>query len=177
MSKVFLYSKWIDTSSAGTLRLETVFVYNYLGYFWHTMKVLPSHLPMWTVPSCWYIWLVTCLYQCNDMKSYVLSACQVFYIINECKSHSLLHSEIRGFCCSLSAESLRCKYVSKMHFNKRIFVVSTNAVCSVHFSVNVMCVFAMIWLLTTFYLKPSRLCFTEHMSVCLSVCLQVNNYT
>ena len=97
ISKVFLYSKWIDTSSAGTLRPETVFVYNYLGCFWHTMKVLSSHLPMWTVPSCWHIWLVTCLYQCNDMKSYVLSACQVFYTINECKSHSLLHSEIRRF--------------------------------------------------------------------------------
>jgi len=64
----------------------------------------------------------------------------VFYTVNEWKSHSLLHSEIRRFCCSLSAESLRCKYISKMHVNKRIFVVSTNAVCNVYFSVNVACV-------------------------------------
>jgi len=100
------------------------------------------------------------------MKSYVLSACQVFYTINECKSHSLLHSEIRRLCCSLSAESLRCKYVSKMHLTKRIFVVSTNAVCSVHFSVNVVCVFVT----TENILPPSRrLCFSGYLSLCLFI--------
>ena len=47
--------------------------------FWLTMKVLSSHLPMWTVRSCWHIWLVTCIYQCNDKKPYVLSARKVLY--------------------------------------------------------------------------------------------------
>jgi len=65
----------------------------------------------------------------------------------------LIHSQIRHFCCSLPVQSLWCKYVSKVHFNKRAFVVSENAVCNVYFSVNVMCLFALMWLLKTLCLR------------------------
>jgi len=78
------------------------------------------------------------------------------------------------FCCSLSVQSLWCKYVSKVHFKKRIFVLSTNTMCSVHVAVNVVCVFAMLWIFITFYLRQGG---HVLLGICQSVCLPVRKLT
>jgi len=58
-----------------------------------------------------------------------------------------------------------------MNFNKRILVVSTNAMCSVYFSVNVACVCVCYVVATHNIVPPPRtLCFTGHLTVCLFAC-------